>query len=68
MEMRGTVRGRRVELERAVPNLEGQRVKVRLEPLAEDRELTPDEQAEAWQHWVRSGPQGPIEDDADGWP
>jgi hypothetical protein len=68
METRGTVHGQRVELESPVPGLDGKRVRVRLDLLEDDRPLTPADQAEIWREWVESGPQGPIEDDNDGWP
>lgn len=68
METRGTVHGQRVELEAPAPDFEGKRVRVRLDVLEDERELSSAEQAGLWQHWVESGPQGPIEDDSDGWP
>jgi len=68
METHGTVHGRRVELESSVPSLDGKRVRVRLDPLEDERMLSSVEQAEIWHEWVESGPQGPIEDDSDGWP
>jgi hypothetical protein len=68
METRGTVHGRQVVLEEPVPALDGKRVRVRLDVLGEERRLSPTEQAEVWREWVESGPQGPIENDSDGWP
>jgi len=68
METLGTVHGRQVDLEDAVPSMDGKRVRVRLEIVDEERELSPAEQTEAWHEWVASGPQGPIIDDADEWP
>ena len=68
MEMHGVVHGQRVELEDRVPGLEGRRVRVRLEVVDEERKLSSAEQSELWQQWVESGPQGPIEEDEDGWP
>ena len=62
METRGTVHGRRVELEKPVPSLNGKRVWVRLELLEGERELSRVEQAELWQQWIESGPHGAIED------
>ncbi len=67
METRGIVQGRRVELENPVPGLDGKRVRVRLDLLKEHRKLSSAEQAEVWREWVESGPQGPIEDDSNGW-
>ena len=61
----GTVYGTTVPLDAAVPPLDGQRVRVVLEPLHADVRLPPDEQAEAWQCWVQAGPQGPREVDVD---
>jgi hypothetical protein len=68
METRGIVHGRQVVLEDPVPSLDGKRVRVRLDVLDEERVLSPAEQIEAWREWVESGPQGPLEDDNDGWP
>jgi len=68
METRGTVHGMQVVLEDPVPSLEGKRVRVRLDVLDEERVLSPAEQMEAWRGWVDSGPQGPLEDESDGWP
>lgn len=68
METQGIVHGKHVELDDAVPGLEGKRVRVRLEVLEAEKSLSPAEQVQAWRRWAESGPQGPIEDDADGWP
>jgi hypothetical protein len=68
METRGIVHGKQVELEDPVPSLDGKRVRVRLDVLQDEEVLSPPEQAEVWRAWIDSGPQGPIEDDADGWP
>jgi len=68
METLGTVHGRQVDLEDAVPALDGKRVRVRLDIVDNERELSPKEQVDAWRDWVTSGPQEPIADDADGWP
>jgi predicted thioesterase len=68
MEIRGIVHGNRIELETQVPALEGKRVRVRLDVLDNDKLLSPAEQSEVWRQWVEAGPQGPLEDDADGWP
>jgi predicted thioesterase len=68
METRGIVHGKQVELEDVVPGLDGKRVRVRLELLEAEKVLSPAEQTQAWRRWIESGPQGPIEDDADGWP
>jgi hypothetical protein len=60
----GLVRGRTIELESAVPEMEGQRVRVVLEPVEEPR-LSSEQQRELWQAWIEHSPQGPIEDDTD---
>lgn len=60
----GLVRGRTIELESAVPEMEGQRVRVVLEPVDEPR-LTSEQQRELWQSWIERGPQGPIDDGPD---
>ena len=60
----GLVRGRTIELESAVPEMEGQRVRVVLEPVEEPR-LSNEQQRELWQAWIERGPQGPIEDGPD---
>ncbi len=60
----GLLYGKTIELESPVPELEGQRVRVVLEAVDEPR-LSSEQQARLWQTWVASGPQGPIEDEAD---
>ena len=60
----GLVRGRTIELESAVPEMDGQRVRVVLEPVEEPR-LSSEQQRELWQAWVDRGPQGPIDDGPD---
>ena len=61
--LKGQLNGNTITLERAVPPLEGKRVHVLIEPVEEDVELSGSEQAELWQEWVNSGPQGPISDE-----
>ena len=62
----GTVRGTTITLDASVPPLEGKRVLVLIEPLEEsEKELSRETQAQLWQAWVKSGPQGPIEDEAE---
>jgi len=68
MEILGIVHGKQIELEAPVPDLDGKRVRVRLDLLENEKPLAPAEQAEVWRQWVEEGPQGPLEDDADGWP
>ena len=61
----GVVHGNAVLLDDPVPPLEGRRVRVELEAI--DGEVTPTDEAlrGAWQAWVASGPQGPLDDDTD---
>lgn len=56
----GLLHGQVIELDETVPGLEGRRVVVE----AEDGLVPP----EAWTAWVKSGPQGPIEEDDTGFP
>ena len=60
----GLVRGRTIELESTVPEMDGQRVRVVLERVEEPR-LSNEQQRELWQAWIERGPQGPIEDGPD---
>lgn len=60
----GLLKGKTIELEDAIPEMEGKRVHVVLEPIEEAR-LTDAEQRELWAQWVEHGQQGPIDDDAD---
>ena len=62
---KGLLRGTTIELEDPVPEMEGKRVRVLLEPLDDEPGLSADEQRDAWQEWVTRGPQGPIEDAQD---
>ena len=57
----GLLRGATIELESAVPEMDGQRVRVVLETVEEQR-LSTQQQRELWQVWVERGPEGPIED------
>ena len=57
----GLVHGTTIELESAVPEMEGKRVRVVIETLDEPR-LSAERQRELWQAWAERGPQGPIED------
>ena len=57
----GLLRGATIELESAVPEMDGQRVRVVLEPVEEQR-LSAQQQREFWQAWVERRPEGPIED------
>ena len=60
----GLLRGATIELENAVPEMDGKRVRVVLEPV-EDQRLSAQQQHEFWQAWVERGPEGPIEDAID---
>jgi hypothetical protein len=60
----GKLSGRIITLDEAVPPLDGQRVRVVLQPIEETEvELSLAVQAEAWEAWVERGPQGPIDDE-----
>lgn len=59
----GTLHGNTITLDSAVPPLEGQRVRVVIEPLDETEvSLTPSAQAQLWRSWVEKGPQGPLDE------
>jgi hypothetical protein len=60
----GRVHGTTVELESAVPEMEGKRVRVVLEALDEPQ-LSAAQQRVLWQAWAERGPQGPIDDGPD---
>ena len=60
----GLLRGATIKLESAVPEMDGQRVHVMLEPVEEER-LSAQQQREFWRVWVERGPEGPIEDGID---
>ncbi len=61
----GLLRGKTIELEDSVPEMDGKRVRVLLEPLDEEKRLSREEQRDMWREWVEHGPQGPIEDGED---
>jgi hypothetical protein len=60
----GVLHGNTITLDAPVPPLDGQRVRV-LIVLADDVQLRPEQQAEAWRQWTADGPQGPIGDDGE---
>lgn len=62
--LKGLVQGKTVVLDEAVPPLDGQRVLVVLEAVAEPA-LTQAQNQEVWRQWLTSGPQGPIEDEGE---
>ncbi len=57
----GLLRGTTIEIEDSVPEMDGKRVRVLLEPLDDEKRLTADEQHDAWRCWIEYGRQGPIE-------
>ena len=61
----GVVHGTTIELDAPIPTLDGQRVRVVVEPSNDDAELTAAEHAELLRVWAARGPQGPIDDDSD---
>ena len=66
----GVVHGNTVALDEPVPPLEGQRVRVTLEPLPSDEavlELSAEEQRRVLREWAERGPQGPLDAD-EAWP
>ena len=66
----GVVRGSTVTLDEPVPPLEGQRVRVMLEPLSSDEselELSAEEHRRVLREWAERGPQGPLNAD-EAWP
>jgi hypothetical protein len=65
MPLHGRVRGASIELDAPVPQLEGLRVLVLVEPEIEEGALSTAAQRVAWEDWVRQGHDGPIEDDGD---
>ena len=64
----GVVRGTTITLDEPVPQLDGQRVRVKLEVVPTlDSEPSVDEQSRLLRDWAQSGPQGPLDADAT-WP
>ena len=60
----GRIHGKTITLDAPIPPLDGQRVRVSLEPLLESEvQLSPRENARLFEEWVKRGPQGPLEDD-----
>lgn len=60
----GLVHGTTVELDSAVPEMEGKRVRVVLE-IVDEPQLSAEQPRALWQAWAERGPQGPIEDGPD---
>jgi hypothetical protein len=66
MTLAGRVHGKTIELDEAVAvPLEGKRVRVVLEVIEGDEQLSAAARASAWREWLERGPQGPIDDDAE---
>jgi hypothetical protein len=64
LPLHGRVRGASIELDAPVPQLEGQRVLVVVEPERENVPAALDQRA-AWEDWVRRKTDGPIEDEGE---
>jgi hypothetical protein len=60
----GLVHGTSIELDSAVPELEGKRVRVVLE-VVDEPQLSDEQQRELWRAWAEHGAQGPIDDGPD---
>ena len=58
----GHLKGRTITLDETVPELDGKRVRMVVEP-AEETDATIDTVA-LWREWLERGPQGPLEDEA----
>ena len=61
----GLLQGTTITLDAPVPPLDGQRVRVIVEPATEEVSLPAAENAKLWAEWIARGPQGPIELDGD---
>lgn len=61
LPLRGRVHGAFIELDAPLPQLEGRRVLVLVEP--EEPELGAGELRDAWEQWAECGAQGPVEDE-----
>ena len=61
----GILHGNTITLDGPVPPLEGQRVRIVIALADEEVELAADEQMKAWNEWIKSGSNGPIEDDGE---
>ena len=62
----GTLHGNTITLDRDLPALEGERVRVVLEPLGRDDSASdPEEQRRLWAEWLDHGDQGPIGDEGE---
>ncbi len=61
----GTLEGRTITLDEAVPALEGRRVHVVIEPVVESIKLSSEENLALWRDWVERGDQGPLTDEGE---
>ena len=61
----GVLHGMTVTLDAPLPRLDGRRVRVFIEPVAEEHELSAAENAELLRQWAARGPQGPIDSEED---
>jgi hypothetical protein len=59
----GVLHGATITLDAPVPPLDGQRVRVVIEPEAERRELSHAENLDLLREWATRGPQGPLDED-----
>lgn len=60
----GTLRGKTIELDDPVLELDGQRVRLVVEGAGDDEAaLSVETQTGLWRDWVERGPQGPIDDE-----
>jgi hypothetical protein len=65
----GTVHGRVITLDVAVPELDGRRVRILLGPVDEpDLSLDARQNALLWQEWVERGEHGPLDKEDAGFP
>ena len=60
----GIVRGNLISLDEPLPELDGRRVRLHLEPEEQPEAVVPaDEQNRFWRVWAEKGPDGPIENE-----
>lgn len=60
--LHGRLSGNTILLDDEVELLDGQTVRVTIEPLpSPETRLSAEHQAQLWQEWIAHGPQGPIE-------
>jgi hypothetical protein len=61
----GTLQGKTITLDEAVPALDGRRVHVVIEPVDDEQKLSQEENLKLWKEWMQHGEQGPIADDGE---